>query len=194
MKDLALDIEALIPKLGVHNFILVGHSMGGKVAQLVAGQGLVKGLKGLVLVGPAPPTSLELPADMKKQQMDAYSSMQSAEFVARNVLSSSALSDETVEMLVEDMVKGNEFAKLGWPNYAMAEDLVIESRKINVPVLVIAGELDRIEPLGRLKAEVLGNIQGSEIVVVLGSGHLLPVEAPEQVAKHVAAFVEKLGV
>jgi 3-oxoadipate enol-lactonase len=154
IKDLAQDVEELIPKLDVQDFILIGHSMGGKVAQLVAGRRLVKGLKGVILIGPAPPTPFELPDDMKKQQMAAYSSYESAEFVARNVLTSSTLSDEMVAILVEDMVKGSEFSKLAWPNYAMAEDIVVESRHINVPVLVIAGELDRIEPLDRLKTEV----------------------------------------
>ena len=163
------------------------------MAQLVAGRRLVKGLKGVILIGPAPPTPFELPDDMKKQQMAAYSSYESAGFVARNVLTSSTLSDEMVAILVEDMVKGREFSRLAWPNYAMAEDIVVESRHINVPVLVIAGELDRIEPLDRLKTEVLGNITGVEIVVVAGSGHLIPVEAPEQTAKHVAEFAEKHG-
>ncbi len=167
--------------------------MGGKVAQLIGGRSQVTGLKAIVLIGPAPPTPLVLPAEMKSQQMTAYNSAQSAEFVVRNVLTSSPLSDDQVKMIVSDIMKGNKFAKLAWPTYAMAEDILVETKKIKIPVLVIAGELDKVEPFERLQKEVLGNIAGSEIVVVMGSGHLLPFEAPRQVAKHIEKFVRQIA-
>jgi len=65
--QLAPDIETLIPNLDIKNFVLVGYSMGGKVAQLIAGRNLVKRLKGVVLLAPAPLTPFELPPDMKEQ-------------------------------------------------------------------------------------------------------------------------------
>lgn len=187
-----MDLEALIQKFDMNHVFLVGHSMGGKIAQLVAGRGLVQGLRGLVLIAPAPPTPLELPPNMKEQQLSAYSNAESADFVVRNVLSSSSLSEATVAMLVEDMLKGNQFAKSAWPSYAMAENIVASANKIQVPVLVIAGGLDKVEPTARLKSEVLGNIEKAEMVVVEGSGHLLPLEAPSQVAQHIESFVGKL--
>ena len=191
MSDLATDVEALIETLQLIDFVLVGHSMGGKVAQLVAGRGHAKGLKGVVLIGSAPPTALELPLDMREVQLSAYSSPQSAEFVVRNVLSSSMLADDVVTNLVDDMMKGNEFAKAAWPTYGMAEDIVAESRSIKVPVLVVGGELDKVEPLERLRAEVVGNIQTAKIVTVLGSGHLLPLEAPVKVSWHIKDFLNQ---
>jgi 3-oxoadipate enol-lactonase len=192
--DLATDIESLIPKLDIQDFILVGHSMGGKVAQLIAGRNLVNGLRGVVLIGPAPPTPFSLPPDMKTQQLVAYSSPESAEFVVKNVLSSLKLTDETTTMLVEDMLRGNEFATAAWPNYAMGEDVLAATRSIKVPVLVIAGELDRVEPVERVRAEVVGIIEHADLVVVRGSGHLLPVEAPEKVAGYIESFVKNIGV
>lgn len=38
-----MDIKALIEKLQLKDFVLVGHSMGGKGAQLVAGRCLAQG-------------------------------------------------------------------------------------------------------------------------------------------------------
>jgi 3-oxoadipate enol-lactonase len=192
--QLARDIETLIPKLDVKEFVLVGHSMGGKVAQLIAGRGVLKGLKGLVLLAPAPPTPLVLPPDMKEQQIVAYSSTQSAEFVVRNVLSSSKLDDGVVSMLVEDMMKGNKFAKAAWPAYAMGEDIAEDAKRIDVPVLVIAGELDQVETVERVKSEVVRNVKGAELVVVQGSGHLLPVEASVEISRLVRELVRKVAV
>jgi 3-oxoadipate enol-lactonase len=187
--ELATDIEALIEELQLEDFVLIGHSMGGKVAQLVAGRGKAPGHKALILIGPAPPTPLELPPDMRRVQLSAYSSRQSAEYVVRNVLSSLALSDENVVTLVDDMVKTNEFAKSAWPSYGMAENIVAESKMIKVPVLVIAGEMDRVEPLERLKTEVLGNITTAKLVIIESSGHLIPSEAPLEVDRCIKNFL-----
>jgi pimeloyl-ACP methyl ester carboxylesterase len=175
--DLTFDIEALISKLNLKDFILVGHSMGGKVAQLLAGRNIFASqLKGVVLIAPAPPTPLHLPDDMRKQQRAAYSASESAEFVVRNVFSAKSLSDEMVQMLVQDMLKGNKFAREAWPQYGIGEDIVGDARKIAVPLLVIGGEKGMVETVEKMRREVLGVVRG-EMVVVEGAGHLLPVEA-----------------
>ncbi|KFZ25498.1 hypothetical protein V502_00022 [Pseudogymnoascus sp. VKM F-4520 (FW-2644)] len=194
IEHLAIDIEVLLARLNIASFILIGHSMGGKVAQLIAGRGITKGIRGVVLVGPAPPTPLVIPAAMKEQQMTAYSSRESAEFVIRNVLSSSPMSDNIVTTLVEDIMKGSQHATLAWPVYAMLEDISSKVKEINVPVLVLAGELDKLEPVERLQSEVLGNIKGAEMVIVEGSGHMLPFEAPVEVAHHIAEFARKIYI
>jgi 3-oxoadipate enol-lactonase len=190
--QLASDIEALIPGMDIQDFILVGHSMGGKVAQFISGRNLMKGLKGVVLIAPAPPIPFELPSDMKEQQLTAYSSAASAEFVARNVLSASKLSDVTISALAEDMLKGNEFAKAAWPEYAMREDIVEKANRINVPVLVIAGRKDMVEPVERVRKEVLEKIQEAKMVVIEESGHMLPVEVPLLVARNIEQFVARV--
>ena len=168
--------------------------MGGKVAQLIAGRMVVPGLKGVVLLASAPPTPLELPEEMREQQRTAYCSAESAEFVVRNVLSSCTppLSDTIVSSLVRDMLKGKVYAREAWPTYGMGEDIVAEVRKIDVPVLVVAGSLDRVEPVERLEREVLANVKGAVLVVVEGVGHLLIVERPGVVAGYVVRFWEQV--
>jgi 3-oxoadipate enol-lactonase len=192
--DLASDIETLIPKLHIKNLILVGHSMGGKVAQLIAGRNVFGSqLKGMVLIAPAPPTPLQLPEDMREQQRAAYATYQSAEFVIRNVLTSKSLSDATVQMLVQDMLKGNKFSREAWPDYGMGEDIVRDAEKITVPVLMIGGEKDRIETVEKVRKEVM-EVVNCEMIVVKGSGHLLPVEAPDEVAGLIERFLSRTMV
>ena len=48
------DVAALIASLELPQYVLIGQSMGGKIAQILASR-RPKGLKGLVLVAPAPP-------------------------------------------------------------------------------------------------------------------------------------------
>jgi 3-oxoadipate enol-lactonase len=190
--DHAKDVESLIQKLQIKKYILIGHSMGAKVAQLIAGRNQNPGLKGLILLAPAPPTPLILPEDMKEQQISAYSCPEAAEFVVRNVLTSSPVSDQQVKSLVEDMLKGNEYAKKAWPAYAMGEDILEQVRGIRTKVLVIVGAKDKVEVLEKVRKEVLGNIMGAELKVLEGNGHLVLVEKPEEVAELIAGFVGSL--
>lgn len=62
---------------------------------------------------------------------------------------------------------------------------------LDLPVLVIAGELDRLTPV--TYAEYLvEHAPSAELVVLPGAGHWLPVEEADRVADAVAAFVGRL--
>src|ERR1700744_6591341 len=63
---LAADVLAVVEQLALEDYILVGHSMGGKGAQIVAGT-QPAGLERLVLVAPAPPTPLPTPRETRAQ-------------------------------------------------------------------------------------------------------------------------------
>lgn len=191
IRHLASDVEVVIESMGLKNIVLVGLSMGAKVAQFVAGRRTLKGLKGLILVSPAPPTPLVLPPEASEQQIHAYETWQTAEFVMCNVLlaSSRNLNAELLKQAIGDTLKGNKHARAAWPAYAMGEDIASLAKQIDVPVLVMAGADDVVEPLDRVKGEVCGNIHGSTLVIVPHSGHLIPLEAPNEVAKHIFGFL-----
>ncbi|KAF5265202.1 hypothetical protein FOXYS1_4009 [Fusarium oxysporum] len=180
---LAQDVENVITRLNLQKYIIVGHSMGAKVAQAIAGRNLVNGLAGLVLLCPAPPTPLMLPKEMRDQQISAYDNEQNAEFVVRNVLTAKSLPDGIIERIVEDMIKGSPSATAAWPRYAMNENILELAKKISVPTVIIAGGKDQVEPVTRIKAEVSGNIPFVKFLVLEEVGHLALLEAPEKVAE-----------
>ena len=70
IEDPAYDAEGLIRKLGLRRYVLVGHSMGGKVAQLLASWHPA-GLEGLLWVAPSPPVPMGFPEEQRKQMIEA---------------------------------------------------------------------------------------------------------------------------
>ncbi len=77
-KNFSLDIQAsdvtgTIADLGLNDFIPVGHSIGGKIAQIVASRS-PSGLRALVLVAPAPPTPVLISDQEKQMRLGGYSS------------------------------------------------------------------------------------------------------------------------
>lgn len=197
MSALASDVHALISALSISSYILIGHSMGGKVAQLLGGSNL-SGLLGLILVAPAPATPFAMPDEVKAQQLIAYASPDIARFVATNVLTSSEsnLSHEVVNRLVDDMVRGSTGAKTAWPNYGLLEDVSDAAKKITVPVLVVGATEDHVEPVDRLKEIVLPILQEGgakvQMIVLEGSGHLIPVEKPGKLTEIIGRFVKEI--
>lgn len=196
---LAEDVEASIRVLRLEKIVLVGLSMGAKVAQLAASR-LCSSMKeepelvGLILVSPAPPTPLRLPAGMREQQLHAYENRESAAFVAKHVLTASFQDKDLPGFVVEDMIKGNTRAREAWPAYAMEEDVSGEVGKISVPVLVLAAENDLVEPVERVRKEVCDQIPGAKLHILSGkqTGHLSPLDAPRAVAEHVIQSLEGL--
>ncbi|KAK3358210.1 Alpha/Beta hydrolase protein [Lasiosphaeria hispida] len=185
---LADDVEATIAALKIRSAVLVGLSMGAKVAQLIAARGKAP-LRGLVLVSPAPVIPLILPEDMREQQLHAYDNEDSARFVATNVLTASYRERDLPEFVVEDMLRGNRWARQAWPAYGIGEDVSEGVGGISVPVLVIAAEKDVVEPVERVQTEVCARIQGSKLVVLSGSGHLSPLDKPEDIAECLLRFL-----
>jgi 3-oxoadipate enol-lactonase len=192
MDDLANDVEAVLQELQIEECILVGHSMGGKVAQVLAGRKTIVGLKAVVLVATAPPGPLILPKEARDQQEHACESAGSAEFVTRNVLTANELSKTDVGNLVEDMTNGSDEAKAAWPAYGMAEDVREMTSKIDVPILVIGAAKDQVETIERLRSEVLPQMKCAQVEVILDCGHLIPVEAPQILIDYLSTFCRKI--
>jgi len=57
---------------------------------------------------------------------------------------------------------------------------------------VIAGEFDLVDPPAVLEKEVVGIIPNSRFEIVHGVGHLLPLEAPEEVSTLINSFRQDL--
>lgn len=84
--------------------ILVGQSMGAKAALATLGipsPDLLSLVRGLVFIAPAPPTTLELPPEMKAQRQVAYELEESVRWTAENVLANTEkLTPSDIELVV----------------------------------------------------------------------------------------------
>jgi uncharacterized protein (TIGR02246 family) len=186
--DLAADAEGVIAALGLQRYVLVGHSMGGKVAQLIASR-RPGGLEGLVLVAPTPPSPMVLSDEQRATMVGAYQSRESIEWVVDHVLTAQPLDAARREQVVIDSLKGAPQAKAAWPNVAMREDMTAAVTSIDVPTIVISGEHDQVDRVETLQAELLPRIAHAVMHVLPGTGHLSPLEAPADVAQIIARFV-----
>jgi 3-oxoadipate enol-lactonase len=165
--------------------------MGGKTAQLLASWHPA-GLQALILVAPAPPVPMAVPETQRQQMIEAYGSRQRVENVLQQVLTSVPLTARIREMIIEDTLKGAPAAKRAWPETGMIEDISQAVSKIDVPTLVLAGENDQVERLEILERELVPRIRGSQLKIIRHTGHLSPLEVPDQITAEICGFLQTL--
>ncbi|CAL8969083.1 Lipase 3 [Cellulomonas sp. T2.31MG-18] len=188
LHQLAADVLGVLAEAGVRDHVLVGHSMGGKVAQLVAA-GRPAGLQGLVLVapGPARPAAVVTP-EYQAQLAHAYDTDESVAGARDHVLTGTPLPDELKAQVLADSRASGPEARDEWPLRGIAEDISGLTAAIDVPTLVVGGEEDQVEPVEVLRDNLLPYVPGARLVV-LPSGHLIPLEAPAELARVIDGFV-----
>jgi pimeloyl-ACP methyl ester carboxylesterase len=188
LRQLAADTRAVLSASGVSDFVLIGHSMGGKVAQLVAAA-KPGGLRGIVLVAPAPARpAAHVDPQYQEGLSHAYDLADSVASARDSVLTATRLPAALRAQVVEDSLASTPAARVEWPLRGIAEDISAETQRVTVPALVVAGERDMVEPAEVLRANLLPYLDDAELAVVPGSGHLLPLEAPEALAALITTF------
>jgi pimeloyl-ACP methyl ester carboxylesterase len=186
------DAAALIAALGLKRYVLVGNSMGGKVAQKLAAR-QPAGLEALVLVAPAPPTPIGLSPEEKSMRLASYESAETVNGML-NALLTRPVSEEVRERTIADTMRACEPAKRAWVDSGMAEDVGEDVRRISVPTLVITGTRDVVDPEPVLRREIGGRLPQARFVVLEGIGHFSPIEAPSEVAVAIATFLATLDI
>ncbi|KAE8327716.1 Alpha/Beta hydrolase protein [Aspergillus sergii] len=206
--DVALALEQLKQETSTkdlfnHGLIFIGHSMGAKITLATLSTlnaNLLRELKGLVLIAPAPPTALSLPPEMKEQQKVAYETKESVRWTVENVLAEPKnLSEDDLELVVRDSLSGSKLAKEAWPTYGMAEDVSGSMRRALAIIghagfraSVLVGESDVVEPRERVEAEVCRFLEDNGVKtslrVVENVKHLIPLECPEMIYEEVSVY------
>ncbi|MEV7388877.1 alpha/beta hydrolase [Streptomyces sp. NPDC091215] len=191
LEQLADDAQRVIDALGHSRYVLVGHSMGGKVAQMLAAR-KPEGLAGVVLVAPAPPAPVGVTEQAQEMVSHAYDNEEAVLQSIDLMLTHGGLTPELRRQVVEDSLRGVDQARLAWPRHGLVQDVSAGVGAIEVPVLVLAGSHDKVDPPNVLSDHLLPLIPTASLTVLKDTGHLSPLEVPDQVAAHISAFVAQL--
>ncbi len=176
LSDYADDVAELIETIGVKHYTLVGHSMGGKVALALAARRPAN-LHSLVLLAPSPPTTEPIPDEERTRLLDGFGNRDVTEETVRKI-TAHPLAAPTFERCVDDALRCSLPAWRAWLERGSREDISADVRRIDVPVLIIAGGKDKPLTSDLLQREVVPRINGARLMTLPGVGHLLPLEAP----------------
>lgn len=172
--------------------IVVGHSLGGSVAIALAARrpDLVRGL---VLIA----SCVKLPlVDSIGERLVAYlpGPLRRLLFfsMAKKVLFAPGAPVDAVAIAMQELRACRPDTILNDVRVARAMDLTEQAAALDVPTLVLAGSRDRLTTPA-LAERLSALIRSSRLRIVDGAGHMLPLEAPEQVNREIVTFIESLG-
>ncbi len=194
LEQIAAALERLIVSLGDEPVVLVGHSMGGLIAQEAYAR-YPQRVKALVLTFTS--AAFVGGSDFAKQfvaerigPLDAGVSMAELAKRVMPAASGSKADPEGVRHAIQIM------AHLSPQTYRNAVHMLTtferraELPKIAVPTLLIAGSDDKTAPPA-IMASMQRKIPGSELVILEGCGHLGPMDQPGEFNAALERFLHK---
>lgn len=185
----AEDVAALIERTCSGPCVVVGHSMGGQIAQLVAAAAPAR-VAGLALLCPVPASGIALPPeaaglfrgsgeDRGKQGTILGLACKDLAPEAREALldAAGAIPAAAIAEAFDAWSAGGGADRLG---------------SITAPTLVVGSD-DPFLPPELLREKVVGPIAGARLVLVPGAGHYVQVERARETAAVLGAFLVGLG-
>lgn len=189
--DYAGSISDYITEQGLSNYILVGHSMGGKFAMALAAR-QPAGLRGLALLSPSPPSPEPMTDEERTASLHAYGSPAAAARTLAHI-TARPLPEAVQKQVTDDMLRTTRAAWEAWLLHGSRENLLSHMPLITVPAVVIAGDADSVMSPTLHGLETLPHLPpDTPLEIIGGAGHLLPLEAPQEVAALLREFAESL--
>ncbi len=181
-------IHALITTWALDNVILIGHSMGGAIALACAlAETSISGtaLRSLVLVG----SGATLPVNQR-----IFSGLE-ADFAAMTAklvdwMYASGLSDSHRARAIETLRKNPLPQLLADFHACNAFDVGDQLQQLQLPTLVICGELDKMTPAPSSQ-HLATAIPTSRLEIIPACGHMVMQEAPAEVTAVIQGFINE---
>jgi non-heme chloroperoxidase len=199
----AADLNWLMETLDLHEAILVGHSMGtGEVTRYLAAYGSSRVAKA-VLISPIPPFLLQAadnPDGLPASQFDGFMRSATADtpawmrsfldnFYNVDVLRGTLVSEEAYAASWNVAVSASATAAVECiPTWET--DFRADVAAIDVPILVIQGDADRILPLEKTGKRLPGMMQDARLVVINGGPHAIAWTHADQVNRALLEFLK----
>ncbi|QSQ11821.1 alpha/beta fold hydrolase [Myxococcus landrumensis] len=185
LAQLAQDVLAVVDAVGAKRFTVVGHSMGGQIAQWLGAQ-VPDRVEGLVLLNTVPAAGLPLPPDAAGLFRTSAGDRDKQKTILG--LACKTLTPDALEALLKDAAGVSAAAIEGmfdaWTKGGFADQL----SKITAPTLVVSTD-DPFLPPAFLREAVVKPIRRARMAHIPGPGHYPNAEHPQETAAVLSAFL-----
>ncbi len=193
VEAMADQVDETLRQLKLERCILVGHSMTGKVAVVLAAR-RPDYLEGLILVAPSPPGPQPMSEEDRDQQRAYTASRADAEtFVDES--SCHRLPDALREVAIADAQALSLDAWRAWVDHGSREDWQDRIGQLPYPALLICGADDaQVPAAAEQQRTTLAHFPDSTLLTLPGAGHLMPLQTPQALAEPMLAFAHRIAV
>ncbi len=195
VSEMADAVEDVIREEVSGRYILVGHSMSGKVSMVLARRAQMRGndcLAGLLLVAPSPPSPEPMGDDKRNMMLELLGDNHDNDRArARQYITKNELRDipaDVEERASSEVLRMSRAAWSAWLTDGSKEDWSDFVGTLDIPTLVLAGEKDL--SLGpKQQAEfTMPHLRLAVMRTVPNCSHLIPMECPSVMAAILEEF------
>ena len=200
----AEDLHKLVTQLELHDFALVGFSMGGGEVARYLGKYGSKGVSKAVFISAIPPFLLKTPDNPEGVDGSVFEGIQKAivadryaffteffkNFYNTDLLLGKRVSEQAVQANWNVAAGASATASLACVS-TWHEDFRNDLARVDVPTLVIHGDADRILPITASGLRTAKLIKGARLSVVKDGPHCITWTHAEQVNGELLEFLRK---
>ncbi|QDG49611.1 alpha/beta hydrolase [Persicimonas caeni] len=185
LSDYVEDVRTVADDAGADSFALVGHSMGGQIAQLFAAT-YPERVERMFLLSTVPASGMELPQEAydlfynSGQNRDSQGAILDMACLDLSQGSKSRLLDDAAKIPTACIQQ----ALVSWTEGGFSDQL----GDITATTLVVASD-DPFLPQEFLQAAVADPIPNAEIAHIPGAGHYIQVERTDETAELLSSFL-----
>ena len=185
IQDYADDVVALMDAMNIEKAVLIGHSMGGAIAQQIA-LDYANHVTGLVLLG----TAAKLKVSPQIIEGIVEKTEETAKFITEGVWGdnvSQEIKQQGVELLLAmppEVIQGD---------YIACNNFDVRNRiqEISVPTLVITAENDcMVKPVW--SEYLAANIAHASYEIIANAGHMFPLEYPDKTTTIIQQWIDEV--
>ena len=193
MGDLVGDAARCLDRLGVKDCVFVGLSIGGIIAQGLAAERLDL-VRGLVIANTAAKIGTpSIWADRIKAVREGGIEAVVEANMQRWFSRATQRNHPDVVDAARARLRATPLAGyLGCMEAIADTDLYESTARLRLPTLAIAGSEDGSTPADLVR-ETAGLIPGAQFQLVRSTGHMPPVEKPDEFARHLTDFLARIG-
>ncbi len=183
--DMADDVQGLMHAMGIQDFVLIGHSMSGKVALALASR-QPAGLQRLLLLSPSPPVPEPISDTDRQEMLETHGQQTAAEETCAKI-TAKPLSKSVKAQIIADNLRTSKTAWNAWLTLGSKENISEQMPSISVPVHIIVGTKDEAIAPDVQQKMTLPYLPSATLESIDGAGHLLPWETPNELT----AFIQR---
>ena len=191
MEEMTQQFSETLDSLKLSNFVLVGHSMSGKVALALAASGRPE-LAAVVLVAPSPPSPEPIEEKNREKMLGLQRNRKDAETYLDGI-TAHPLTGSVRDRAAEDFIRTSPDAWNAWLEGGSKEDWSGRVGTIDCPALIITGDQDPSLAAPVQKKLTLPHLVNGRIEVIAHCGHLPMMEKPEALSALIAQFILELS-
>jgi len=182
-------INACIDELRLKDYILCGHSMGGKLALYAAK--IMEGVKPkkIILIAPSPPTVENMAAEERDRMLKHPNAEEALKTVKGAI--KKKLGKKKFTYAIESQLRIDENTWDWWLNEGMQNNIAERIKDLDISTHIIFSRNDPVIAQEDIYSEVLPYLKIQSVITLGKIGHLIPMEAPRKLARQIKRITKK---